>query len=242
MRYAAIGAEFEAGDADVVCVQEVFTYWHLRLLTRRMSSFRQVSYRPSAVGPAGGLVTFSRRPVSAPAYRGFGLPPRAPGLSALTRFEGGMKGALVTRLRGSGLSVINTHLMANRDGDWSEANRYYPVHRAQLAALTRAIRAVPAPAVVCGDFNVDRDSSLFAGFVISAGLADTFDGSCPATFRAEYLPPGATPHCIDFILATDGGMAETARVLFTGKTPLPGGPGYLSDHLGLCATLSVAPA
>ena len=238
MRYAAIGAEFEAGDADVVCVQEVFTYWHLRLLTRRMSSFCHVSYRPSAVGPAGGLVTFSRLPVSASAYRGFGLPPRAPGISRLTRFEGSVKGALVTRLRGSGLSVINTHLVANRDGDWSEANRYYPVHRAQLDALTRAIRAAPAPAVVCGDFNVDRDSPLFAAFVISTGLTDTFDGSCPATFRAEFLPAGATPHCIDFILATDGGMAETATVLFAGKTPLPGGPGYLSDHLGLCAKLT----
>jgi hypothetical protein len=29
-------------------------------------------------------------------------------------------------------------------------------------------------------------------------------------------------------------------VLFTGKEPLPGGPGYLSDHLGLLATVCVA--
>jgi len=62
-RYAVIGAGFDAGDADVVCCQEVFTYWHLRLLVRRMRSFRQVSYRPAPAGPAGGLVTFSRRPV-----------------------------------------------------------------------------------------------------------------------------------------------------------------------------------
>ncbi len=27
---------------------EVLTYWHLRLLARRMPSFRHVSYRPSA--------------------------------------------------------------------------------------------------------------------------------------------------------------------------------------------------
>jgi hypothetical protein len=42
----------------------VLTYWHLRLLVRRMRSFRQVSYRPEPLGPAGGLVTFSRRPLS----------------------------------------------------------------------------------------------------------------------------------------------------------------------------------
>src|SRR6266480_2901969 len=58
-RYAVIGAGFEAGDADVVCCQEVFTYWHLRMLVRRMRSFRQVSYRPGPFGPYGGLVTVS---------------------------------------------------------------------------------------------------------------------------------------------------------------------------------------
>ena len=49
-RYAVIGAGFDAGDVDVACFQEVFTYWHLRLLVRRMRSFRQVSYQP-APGP-----------------------------------------------------------------------------------------------------------------------------------------------------------------------------------------------
>ena len=70
-RYAVIGAGFDAGDVDVACFQEVLTYWHLRLLVRRMRSFRQVSYRP-APAAAGGLVTFSRRPVSGTAYRRFG--------------------------------------------------------------------------------------------------------------------------------------------------------------------------
>ena len=50
-RLAVIGAGFDAGDADVVCCQEVFTYWHLRQLVRRMGSFRQVSYWRGAAGP-----------------------------------------------------------------------------------------------------------------------------------------------------------------------------------------------
>jgi len=53
-RYAVIGAEFEAGPAEVVCLQEVFTYGHLRLLARRMPAFGHVSYRPSAAGPGRG--------------------------------------------------------------------------------------------------------------------------------------------------------------------------------------------
>lgn len=237
-RYAVIGTELEAGDAEVVCLQEVFTYWHLRLLARRMPSFRYVSYRPSPPGPAGGLVTFSRRPVSGTAYRGFGIPRRAPGISPLTRYLAGLKGALVTHLGQLRVRLVNAHPAANRDGDWSPANRFYPLHRAQLDSLTRTLRDAATPAVVCGDFNVARDSALFSEFLDDTGLTDAFGGSCPATFHAEFLPAGATPHCIDFILTSDGVKTETATVLLAGKKPMPGGPGYVSDHIGLCATLT----
>jgi sphingomyelin phosphodiesterase 2 len=240
-RYAVIGVALDAGDGDVACFQEVFTWWHLRLLTRRMRSFRHVSFRLSLAGPAGGLVTFSRLPVSGTAYRGFGIPPGAPGISRAARLGAGLKGALVTRLARPGLCVVNTHLAANRDGDWSPGSRFYPQHRAQLAALARVVRSVAVPAVVCGDFNVDRGSSLFSQFMTSAGLADAFEGSCPATFRTEYLPPGGTPHCIDFILTAAGVKVEAAAVAFADQKPLPGGAGYVSDHVGLRASLILAP-
>lgn len=238
-RYAVIGQVTEEGDADVACFQEVFSWWHLRLLTRRMRSFRQVSFVRSAAGPAGGLVTFSRLPVSGTAFRRFGIPPRAPGISRAARVTAAMKGVLVTRLARPALCVVNTHPVPNRDGDWSAANRHHPVHRAQLDVLAQVVRGVPAAAVVCGDFNVDRDSSLFGGFVAATGLADAFGGTCPATFRAEYLPAGAPPHCIDFILTAGGVEADTATVIFCDKEPLAGGPGYVSDHVGLRASLRI---
>jgi sphingomyelin phosphodiesterase 2 len=240
-RYAVIGEELDAGDADVVCFQEVFTWWHLRLLARRMRSFGNVSFRPSPPGPAGGLVTFARRPMSSPIYRGFGLPPRADQIPWPARLRAVMKGVLVTRLTRPELCIVNTHPVSNRDGDWSRAGRFYPLHHAQLASLARVVLGTAGPVVVCGDFNADRDSSLFGEFLAGTGLADAFGGSCPATFRAEYLPAGETPHCIDFILAGAGVKPEAATVLFTGKVPLPGGPGYVSDHLGLYARLLVAP-
>jgi sphingomyelin phosphodiesterase 2 len=183
-RYAAIGAGFDAGDADVVCCQEVFTYWHLRRLVRGMRSFRWVSWRPGPFGPAGGLVTFSRRPASGTAFRRFGRAPRAPGVPL----------------------------------------------RSRLQARPRA--------VVCGDFNVSRESALFGEFMAATGLADAFAGACPATFRAEYLPAGATAHCIDFILTADEVTAESTGLVFAEtKKPL----GYVSDHIGLRARLSLTP-
>jgi len=237
-RYAVIGAGFDAGDADVVCCQEVLTYWHLRRLVRRMRSFRQVSYRPGPFGPAGGLVTFSRRPVSGTAFRRFGRPPRAPGVPLWVRFQARLKGALVTRLARPGLCVINTHPLANHDGDWSKANRYYPLHRAQLAVLAQVVNEAAPRAVVCGDFNVARESSLFGEFTAATGLADAFEGACPPTFRAEYLPAGATPHCIDFILTAGEVSVESAALVFAEKEPL----GYVSDHIGLRARLSLSPS
>jgi endonuclease/exonuclease/phosphatase (EEP) superfamily protein YafD len=238
-RYAAIGAGFAAGDADVVCFQEVLTWLHLRLLVRAMPSFGQVSYRPSLPGPAGGLVTFSRRPVAGTTYRAFGRPPTARGLPVRTRLQMGIKGALVTRLDRPGLSVINTHPLSNSDGDWTPANRFYPLHRAQLDALTGVLRGIDGPVVVCGDFNIDRESALFGDFVRDTGLSDAFGGTCPPTFRAEYLPAGATPHCIDFILTTGGVKVVATKLLFAGQEPLRGGPGYVSDHIGLYAQLAL---
>jgi endonuclease/exonuclease/phosphatase family metal-dependent hydrolase len=236
-RCQAIGAAFEASDVDVVCFQEVDTYYHLAQLSRRMRSFRYVSFRRILPGPAGGVVTFSRLPVSSTAYQGFGAPPEAPGVPRLTRLRARLKGTVVTRLARPGVSVINTHLLANTDGDWSAANRFCPVHRAQLAALARIIGNVPGPAVVCGDFNIARDSAVFGEFMKHTALADAFEGNCPATFRAEYLPARARPHCIDFILTAGEIKAEAAAVLFAGKQVLRSGAGYVSDHVGLRAEL-----
>src|SRR6266487_1191052 len=176
-RYAAIGEALESGDADIACLQEVLSWWHLRLLARRMRSFGQVRFRVSPAGPAGGLVTFSRLPVSGTVYRGFGMPPRAPGVSRSARLRAAVKGALVTRLARPGLRVVNTHPASNPDGDWSQRGRPYPLHKAQLDVLARVVRSAGGHAVVvCGDFNVDRDSRLFGSFLADTGLADAFEG------------------------------------------------------------------
>ena len=163
-------------------------------------------------------------------------------ISRAVRLRAALKGALVSRLVRPDLCVINTHPVANRDGDWSRAGRFYPPHRAQLSGLAAAVHgACDAPAVVCGDFNIDRGSSLFSGFVTETGLADAFEDSCAPTFRAEYLPVGERPHCIDFILTAGGVKAESAAVVFVGEEMLPGGPGYVSDHVELRASLFLAP-
>jgi endonuclease/exonuclease/phosphatase family metal-dependent hydrolase len=103
--------------------------------------------------------------------------------------------------------------------------------------LAHVVTEAGPRAVVCGDFNVARESPLFGEFTAATGLADAFAGACPRTFRAGYLPAGATPHCIDFILTAGEVKAESAALVFAGKEP----PGYVSDHIGLRARLSLPP-
>jgi len=239
-RYRLIADSLDATEGDVVTFQEVFTYYHLRLLLKHMPSFRYASFRPSAAGPAGGLATVSRRPVSKSHYKRFPFPADMVGLPSFTRFRAALKGSLVTTLRNPRICIVNTHPLANRDGDWSESNRYYAVHKEQLAALERLIAELSLPTAVCGDFNISRQSSLFQDFVTRTGLTDAFDGQCPPTFHAQYLSAGESAHCIDFIMVTDSLKVEAHDLLFTSKQELQGGPDYLSDHIGLRVSALVA--
>jgi hypothetical protein len=86
------------------------------------------------------------------------------------------------------LCLINTHPVANHDGDWSEANRFYPLHRAELAVLARVVNEAGPRAVVCGDFNVgyeDTDLQLLTGF-----LRRTADAARTAAERLDRTPAG----------------------------------------------------
>lgn len=238
-RFAAIAAELDSSKIDLICLQEVFDYYHLRLLRQGMPSFTQVAYRPSLAGPRGGLVTLSRQPLSDTAYIKLPQPSRRSGLPVRARVNALHSGLLAVHLAGSRIRVLNVHPAANTDGDWSEHNRFRQLQGDQLTALGQVVKANMATTVVCGDFNVARISTLHHALQQQTGLRDAFDGQCPPTFHAEYLPPGSTPHCIDFILITDPIEVNEVDLLFAEERHLPTGPGYLSDHIGLLAQLEI---
>src|SRR5215475_8363625 len=163
-RYRAIARWFEASSVDVVGFQEVLTYYHLKQLTRRMPSFRYVSYRPSLAGPAGGVVCLSRLAVADRRYQRFPAP-RSRGPPRLTRLRAALKGSLVTRLARPEITIVTTHPVANTDGDWSPSSRFRALQQGQLGALAGIVGAAPVPLLVCGDFNVARDSALYDDFI-----------------------------------------------------------------------------
>lgn len=234
-RYLATAEFFEASDVDVVCFQEVLTRWHLRHLRPAMPSFSHVRHGRGVLGPAGGLVTMSRRPLGRARYHRFPAP--AAGTSPVNRLKALLKGSLVTRL--GPLWIVNTHPMPNLDGDWSATNRHGPMHRQQLNSLAGVV-ARRSPAVVCGDFNIAAGSTFMTDFLAATGLVDTTTDPTP-TFRAEeFIGPGVPGHRIDFILTSPSVTAGDTALILVDKHPFPTGPAHLSDHLGLRATLTPA--
>ena len=239
-RSAAIAACLEGSDVDAVCLQEVHTYFHLRMLATKMPSFTHVGYAATPVGPAGGLVTLSRRRAETRhAFHRFGAV-RAHGVPWRTRLLANLKGTLVTRLTQPAMVIVNTHPSAVRDGDWTESGRFAPLQRHQYGVLARIVAELPddLAIAVCGDFNAPADSDVHRQLLAATGLHDAFDGRCPPTFRAEYLPAGELPHCIDFILAR-GALAGHTDTMLAEPVPLPGGSAHVSDHVGLRASLLI---
>lgn len=245
VRAARIGELAGQLDLDVLCVQEIHSYPVLRALAASLPSLPYPGHVPGTARPSGGLVTFTRDPAARTTFRPLPGPGPHPGrpdrLRRLLNAER-RKGMLVTDLAGGAGTVINLHLSPNRDGDWSPGNRYEAVHQAQLGAVAAQAAAEgerhAGPVVVTGDFNVAKNSELFAGFAASSGLHDAFAGQAPATFRTR---PGRAPRCIDHLLFRPGrdrlAVAESG-LAFGAEQAWPGQPpAFLSDHLGLLVRL-----
>ncbi|GAA4239490.1 hypothetical protein GCM10022254_59810 [Actinomadura meridiana] len=234
-RLGVLAEVIERSDYDVVCLQEVLSPRNLAHLRRSAKSYPHFAHGSVFPLVRGGLVTLSRRPVTRRHFQPF-TPTRPARPEWLMR-----KGALLTRVSypGGFLTVINTHLTANMDADWSESNAATKAEKAELDELAVRIGELdPAePKVVLGDFNVPRAHELFREFASTTGLRDALDGDTARTYRPEYedLEP------IDQILVTPG-IETVTRLVFKDHVRLPNGDRVpLSDHYAIEATLTVRP-
>ncbi|GIF07402.1 endonuclease/exonuclease/phosphatase family protein [Actinoplanes siamensis] len=227
-RLRALGRVLRESDVDIACLQEVLYRSTARLLRRHFPH----SACAGAVVLKGGLVLLSRLPVRRPRFVRFPMsgPPRPEFLMR--------KGVLIAEI--GDLVVMNTHLSANRDDDWSPGNRFSSVARAELEVLAAELAAIDRsrPVVVTGDLNLPRDSVALVDFRRSAGLADAMAGDPRPTYRP--LPQWPNPPAFDHIL-TRGCAAEHADLVLQDEVVLPGGRrAHLSDHFGVAAEIHLA--
>lgn len=251
-RAAHFCRRIEESDIDVVTLQEVWRRRTLDVIRAHLPSFPFVVWRRGVAGqPAGGLATFSRLPVGEVSYTSFrGARSTAGGVGFRARLAVNslLQGVLTVELAGLGAVVANTHLSANRDGDWTDGSRYHAFQRAQvgmLHAVLRRARAAGVPlVVVAGDFNIASDSSLYHLIVDGGAWRDPFAATDPVTYHVEFLPPGRRGRRIDYLLVCGDATAFPVTgngLLFDEPLALPGGGRiYLSDHVALTARIQTS--
>lgn len=212
---------------DVVCLQEVMYRRHAALLRAGFPH----RFHTGSVLLRGGLLLLSRRPAAEPRFVRY---PRTGPARPEWLMRKGFQAATI-----DGVLVVNTHLSANRDGDWSDGNRYTAVQRAELDRLASWLAAEAGPdrpVIVTGDLNVPRGKPALRDFLAATGLRDLLAGDPRPTYRPT--PRWPSPPAFDHVLVR--GLHGRADLVFQEAVPVPGGrSAFLSDHYGVAAEVSL---
>ncbi|MET8860745.1 endonuclease/exonuclease/phosphatase family protein [Streptomyces sp. NPDC004579] len=235
-RLSALGAALAESDYDIVCLQEVMYRRNARLIRRAAPAYRHFACSGTVL-LKGGLVLLSRWPISR--WRFVRYPMTGPVRGEFVMRKGAQVASVATP--DGELVVVNTHLSANRDDDWSPANRYTAIAEAELALVAELIEDVgpSVPVAVVGDLNVPRDSAVLADFVAATGLRDVLAGDTRPTYRPT--PRWPSPPALDHVLvraAAGESLTGGADFVFQDEVALGDGRrAHLSDHYGVQAHL-----
>jgi endonuclease/exonuclease/phosphatase family metal-dependent hydrolase len=231
-RLRLLAAILDGSEYDVVCLQEVMYRANALLIRRVARSYGYHAHRGALV-LAGGLVLLSRLPIVDSRFVRY--PVTRPARPELIMRKGAQ--VAVVEATGGPLAVVNTHLSANRDDDWSAGNRYTGIQRTELRHLARVVSAIDPslPVVVAGDLNVPRAAPILTELLTVAGLRDARAGDPEPTYRPT--PRFPAPPALDHILLRPGLSART-RLVLQAPVSLPDHRRvYLSDHYGIAADL-----
>lgn len=242
-RFDSSAKQLNLVDAQIIDLQEVFTYRHLRILKRHLTKFNYCVFERNIWGPKGGLVTFSKFPIEIRSYTPY---------SSITLLNTGQigtyfrnlftrKGILISKLRSSPIYFVNTHLTTNRDNDWSKNNRFFSIHQAQIKELCALINSIKhySLIVISGDFNISKKSDLYKKLIKELHAKDVFIEHNSPSFHSEFMSNPETPNRIDYLLVknhTKNFKTTGKKHLFTRRLiPKNINHGFLSDHIGLKA-------
>ena len=244
-RLLALAGPLEQSTLQLVCLQEVQLVMYQRLLIEACASYPFQAFEPYLHSPKGGLVTLSRLPLLTQhfqAYREQGRWYLPTVMDIVLR-----KGMLVTSLHWADFPVviINTHILANYNGDWERQGVFARMQEKQLRQLAETVASQPANAVVAvvGDFNIPRGSRLYTDFLYWTGLTDPLAGDRRPTHRP---PPGVPAHYslpIDFVFVRVPqtiSLDITCDLRFSSKFALDHRrQDFLSDHNGIEVSLTI---
>lgn len=224
-------------DADVIALQEVYTYAQLMIFKKLLKAYPYITFEPFILGPKGGCVIFSKVKMKKEKF-------------ILFEKKGGWfdksiiwhllrNGILVTRLSEYPIYIFNTHLTANLDFDWSKENKYTPYIVAQLQQMKEVISSYGKNSIViaAGDYNTDKKSPLYQNFMQSADVRDVLHSSHIASYNAAFMPDGKNPPSVDYIFVYDKERKmdiSSAEYIYDKKVAFENGQNqYVSDHYAI---------
>lgn len=237
-RFSAIAAIIETLESDFLFLQEVHDFPHYFFLRKLLPTYPYAAYKKSLYGPRGGLVIFSRHPLTHSHFYDFMDKGKIYNKSITGHLS--LKGILAVRLRDHDLWLFNTHLTQNSDHDWSPSNRYISLLISQLQQVivhTASITKKGGSIILAGDLNMPKDTQYYDQFLKESRLHDSFKADSFTTYHQSFLPEGAAVGRVDYIFTSPS--LRVIKKSYILKNPLRDDEGkefYASDHIGLLAS------
>jgi endonuclease/exonuclease/phosphatase family metal-dependent hydrolase len=189
---------------DMLCFQEIQQNAYVPLVKREMQALYPYYAFESSKNwaPKGGLLTLAKTAFEDQRFEAY--PDRGRPFSMGFADWALEKGVLRTqfRLDGQIIVVMNTHLHANYQGNWSPSNFMTRIQANQVQHLADLVRAEASEAlvIVCGDFNFPRQAFLYEQLLAKAGLVDVFAGDPRPTYIPFPLVPASWETTLDYLL------------------------------------------
>jgi len=246
-RYKKTAEIIDESQIDVVCLQEVSTYYHFSLLKKYIQNYPYIYKKSYIYGPKGGLVILSKMPLENITYRSFTSLGSLINLSFYTHLI--KNGILMAKVKNHPLYIMNTHLVTDWEFEWSPQNHYYATVQTQVREVIKQVNLLTKrgqSVLLMGDFNMKKHSRLYEELLQQTSMSDVFKSETFPTYhcdRLDYKFKGLTSERIDFLFLKEEKTkmhVKSRGHLFEEKLKLADGKiSYLSDHIGLRAEVEV---
>lgn len=238
-RYRAITNYFTNSAVGIINFQEVFTYYHLFLLKKLLKNYPFCIFEKSLFGPKGGLVIFSKYPLKKIRYESFirNFIPFSlrSSLELLTQ-----RGALVVKIEEFNLVLLNTHLTAVQNNNWSRDSIYFNELDNEIKQFHKIVKIEAKrnnTLIASGDFNIAKGTDLYRELIDYPFLNDPFKKNTSPTRHQSFASPNRKTNCVDYFFIFGSSKfykVSKSKYIFTNKIfGQSQKNGYVSDHIGL---------
>ena len=245
-RYHYIAREINNGPYDVVCLQELFSYYNFYLFKKRLKKFPYVSYHKNILGPRGGLAIFSKYPLTQQEFLKYSFPGGA-AVPFYTKIA--QPGLLSCTIKDFSLRIGTTHLSSDLVHKLTPKDKLYKLIKSQsqeAAAQVNRYAEKFDTTLLMGDFNIAKHSELYTSFLAQTQTKDLFANDELKTYyrdRFNYIYTAYNSERIDYMFLKTATnklkITKTEHVLREPVTFADGKKSYLSDHIGLHCILRV---